>query len=146
MGASGGDGQAVTDKATVDGVELPVGQGEACIGVARVGLLVNEGEAHEGAAEVVLLVDEGEACGGAAEVVLLVNDNGGEACGGAAEVGLPVDVGEARMMMEQPMMGKKTKQQTPFAIHLTNGRKRRSIKKRHLPLLLHYQILDRVNQ
>ena len=77
MEASGGDGQAVTDKATVDGVELPVGQGEACIGVARVGLLVNEGEAHGGAAEVVLLVDEGEACGGAAEVALLVNGNGG---------------------------------------------------------------------
>ena len=125
--AAGGN-RSVADKATVDGVELPVGQGEARIGVARVGLLVNEGEA----------------CGGAAEVVLLVDE--GEVCGGAAEVGLPVDVGEARMMMEQPMMGKKTKQQTPFAIHSTNGRKRRSIKKRHLHLLLHYQILDRVNR
>ena len=89
MEANGGDGQAVADKATVDGVDLPVGQGEARIGVARVGLLVDEGEARAGAAEVVLLVDEGEAYGGAAEVVLLVNDNGGEACGGAAEVGLP---------------------------------------------------------
>ena len=95
MEASGGDGQAVADKATVDGVELPVSQGEARIGVARVGLLVNEGEA----------------CGGAAEVVLLVDE--GEVCGGAAEVGLPVDKGEARMMIEQLMMGKKTKQQTP---------------------------------
>ena len=51
MEVSGEDRQAVADKAPVDGVELPVGQGEARIGVARVGLLVKEGEARGGADE-----------------------------------------------------------------------------------------------
>ncbi len=82
----GGDGQAVADEATVDEVELPVGQGEARIRVATVGLQVNEWEAFRGAAEVVLLVHEGEACGGAAEVGLPVDK--GEARVGTAEVGL----------------------------------------------------------
>ena len=92
MEASGGDGQAVADRAAVDGVELPVGQDEACVGTAEVGLPVDKGKALLGAAGAGLPLGEGDAHVGAAEVGLPFGE--GDTRVGTAEVGLPLGEGD----------------------------------------------------